>query len=358
MHTSGKSAVLSSAARAIMFADMRYAAAAVALVLVVLFFKSAFAAMAGTKTPLKLRKRRHGQGAEDWLLGPVQARRCELGLRALQVRCSSSASSSMEWRADVPPRLVADGESHLYGLLGPTLTAALFRDVVIRPEPVTIDAPAEAVWAVLIDFESYGEWNPFHRNVDIVERADGTVAVRMTVAMGPLLGTIVSTETIYCARERLEPAPETWAREALLPVTVLAPPPLSPTRNPTLADVDARRHILIYGIARDGPSCLRVVWLEGGVGGAPTTFHSYDMIGGYPALLSRGHIVGVVHRGFTAQHVAIRKRVMELQRAREGEAQRRRASRSPARRASHHQYNVSPVQVAAAKRILARYHKK
>jgi hypothetical protein len=38
-------------------------------------------------------------------------------------------------------------------------------------------------------------------------------------------------------------------------------------------------------------------------------FHSYDMIGGYPAMFSRGHIVGVVHRGFTAQHEALRDHV-------------------------------------------------
>ena len=43
-----------------------------------------------------------------------------------------------------------------------------------------------------------------------------------------------------------------------------------------------------------------------------TVFHSYDMIGGYPALFSRGHIVGVVLRGFTAQHEALRARVHSI----------------------------------------------
>ena len=51
---------------------------------------------------------------------------------------------------------------------------------------------ADEVWAVLLDFERYGEWNPFHSRVDVVEHGDG-VAVRMRVAMG-LLGELVSTE--------------------------------------------------------------------------------------------------------------------------------------------------------------------
>ena len=33
--------------------------------------------------------------------------------------------------------------------------------VVVSSETVTIDAPAELVWAVLVDFAAYGEWNAF-----------------------------------------------------------------------------------------------------------------------------------------------------------------------------------------------------
>ena len=58
----------------------------------------------------------------------------------------------------------------------------------------------EEVWDVLLDFKSYGQWNPFHSKVDIVEQdgvREGTVAVKMTVNMGPILGAIVSTETIW-----------------------------------------------------------------------------------------------------------------------------------------------------------------
>ena len=97
---------------------------------------------------------------------------------------------------------------------------------------------------------------------------EGSRGIRMTVAMGPLLGTLVSTET--------------------------------------LCYVDSKRHILMYSARH--PSALRMLWLvDDGAGG--TTFHSYDMIGGYPALFSRGHIVGVVHRGFTAQHNALKEYV-------------------------------------------------
>ena len=133
---------------------------------------------------------------------------------------------------------------------------------------------------MLLDFERYGEWNPFHRRVDVVEHGDG-VAVRMTVAMGGLLGELVSTEQVWY--------------------------------------VDSERHILAYGInGRDGPSSLRVVYLESraeegeGAQGTTTKFHSYDVIGGYPALLSRGYIASLVHAGFTAQHAAIRVRAESL----------------------------------------------
>ena len=144
---------------------------------------------------------------------------------------------------------------------------------MIRPPPVEIDAPPHVVWEAFIDFDSYAEWNPFHRKVEVVEEGEGsaTVSVRMTVAMGPILGTLVSTEAI--------------------------------------GYVDSQRHILMY--SAEHPSALRMAWLLPSPSGG-TIFHSYDMIGGYPALFSRGHIVGVVLRGFTAQHEALRARVHSL----------------------------------------------
>lgn len=39
-------------------------------------------------------------------------------------------------------------------------------DFVVETEPLTIDAPAEAVWNVLTDGERYGEWNPFTTHIE------------------------------------------------------------------------------------------------------------------------------------------------------------------------------------------------
>jgi hypothetical protein len=37
---------------------------------------------------------------------------------------------------------------------------------VVASDPVEIEAPAEQVWDILVDFERYGEWNPFTTRVD------------------------------------------------------------------------------------------------------------------------------------------------------------------------------------------------
>merc|ERR1712107_223451 len=96
----------------------------------------------------------------------------------------------------------------------------------------------------------------------------------MHVHLGGLLGRLISSETIYY--------------------------------------VDSKRHILIYGIGRDGPSSLRVIWILPSDNGRASWFHSHDVIGGYPALLPRWYIEGLVLKGFTAHHHALKKRVEEL----------------------------------------------
>jgi hypothetical protein len=128
---------------------------------------------------------------------------------------------------------------------------------------------------VLLDFARYGEWNGFHRKMEVVEKAGGVVGLRMTVALGPILGTVIETSTIFC--------------------------------------VDGARHILVYGLrGTEGPASMRVVWLEEG-GGGSTVFRSYDTIGGWPAHFSRGHIAAMVKEGFNEQHLALRDRVHALQ---------------------------------------------
>jgi len=218
------------------------------------------------------RTRQAGHTLTDYLLGPVMSARATKGLSGLSIIVKRSPSAVDKWSVDVPPPLASDGLSHLW--LG-SLSAWLFPDVVIRPDPVEIRASPSEVWDVLLDFASYGEWNGFHRSMEIVDKPKGLVGLRMTVDLGPVMGTVVETSTIYY--------------------------------------VDERRYIFVYGLRGDeGPSSMRVVWLQSTVSGT-TIFNSYDMIGGWPALFCRGHIVRMVREGFNEQHLAIRDRVYSLQ---------------------------------------------
>lgn len=46
---------------------------------------------------------------------------------------------------------------------------------------IEIDAPAKDVWKTLVEFENYGEWNPFITNIDGSPRADKKIKV--TIAL-------------------------------------------------------------------------------------------------------------------------------------------------------------------------------
>ena len=59
----------------------------------------------------------------------------------------------------------------------------MFRHL-IRSEAVEIAAPVERVWDILVDFERYGEWNPFTTRVD-ADLAIGS-PVDLHVTLGPL----------------------------------------------------------------------------------------------------------------------------------------------------------------------------
>ena len=64
----------------------------------------------------------------------------------------------------------------------------------IRTDPVRIDAPADLVWTVLTEVESYGAWNPFTPQA----RTDFAIGppAHLRVRMGP--ATFAITETV-CA---------------------------------------------------------------------------------------------------------------------------------------------------------------
>lgn len=55
---------------------------------------------------------------------------------------------------------------------------------LVASDPVEIDAPVQRVWDILVDFERYGEWNPFTTRVE----AELTIGspVLLHVALGPL----------------------------------------------------------------------------------------------------------------------------------------------------------------------------
>ena len=252
--------------------DSSYIVAALALAFAAAVVNG-FRQLAGTSTPSE-RKRRPGQSATAWLLGDAMASRCRFDLPGYRIACTHTAAEPDEWDVTVPPPLSAAGSSHLWlGRLG----RLIFPDVVIRIPDIAIPAPPSEVWSILIDFERYGEWNGFHRRMQVVDRPGGIVGLRMTVELGPLLGIVVETNKVYY--------------------------------------LDEKRHILVYGVRGDeGPSSMRVAWIEPAADGG-CTFRSYDTIGGWPALLSRGHIRNEVWIGFNEQHQALRDRVLALRRA-------------------------------------------
>jgi uncharacterized protein YndB with AHSA1/START domain len=58
---------------------------------------------------------------------------------------------------------------------------------------IDIEAPAEKVWELLIDFTAYPTWNPF------ITRAEGTVEVggRLTLRMQPVGGSAVTYDPLW-----------------------------------------------------------------------------------------------------------------------------------------------------------------
>lgn len=61
----------------------------------------------------------------------------------------------------------------------PRPTGALFESIV-GIEPILVRAPREIAWEVMVDFESYPEWNPLNRHF----RADPTTELHARVTFG------------------------------------------------------------------------------------------------------------------------------------------------------------------------------
>ena len=59
-------------------------------------------------------------------------------------------------------------------------------DFVVETEPLTIDAPAEAVWNVLTDGERYGEWNPFTTHIETDFQPGSPVRARVLLGRLPV----------------------------------------------------------------------------------------------------------------------------------------------------------------------------
>ncbi len=65
----------------------------------------------------------------------------------------------------------------------PQPNSSLFAQALFA-DPIEINAPLELVWQIIIDFDSYPEWNPLNRFF----RLDGEAAPNHTVTFGPSVG--------------------------------------------------------------------------------------------------------------------------------------------------------------------------
>lgn len=80
------------------------------------------------------------------------------------------------------------------------------KKVVVSSEKVIINAPAELVWEVLVDFPAYGEWNDFCPSIE-AELVLGS-PVKMQVDLG--MGLQEQVEYITCIEA---PRRITWSME-------------------------------------------------------------------------------------------------------------------------------------------------
>lgn len=66
---------------------------------------------------------------------------------------------------------------------------------------IDIDAPADVVWDILLDFDRYPDWNPFVKEIS----GDATPGARLAIKIQPPEGSSMSFKpTVLVAREREE----------------------------------------------------------------------------------------------------------------------------------------------------------
>lgn len=59
------------------------------------------------------------------------------------------------------------------------MSGATLNDTTIVSDRVEVDAPADFVWSVIVDFDRYPEWNPFTVRVDAVLEIGATVVLHL-----------------------------------------------------------------------------------------------------------------------------------------------------------------------------------
>ena len=59
------------------------------------------------------------------------------------------------------------------------MTGAVLNDTTIVSDRVEIEAPADFVWSVVVDFDRYTEWNPFTVQVDTVLELGAPVVLHL-----------------------------------------------------------------------------------------------------------------------------------------------------------------------------------
>lgn len=150
---------------------------------------------------------------------------------------------------------------------------AVLNDTTVVSDTVEINAPADVVWAVVVDFASYPEWNPFTVRVDATLELGARVVLHLPDPSKP--GT--TFETVEC-------------------ISVIAPP-----------------HHLQYntGDSIPGVHAVRDQWVED-LGDGLTSYRTTDVFTGEHAKPIFDMQAEWVTAGFNATAWALKARAEKL----------------------------------------------